>query len=160
PTAARKPSVLERLLPPPLAYFLTAGLLTEKHFGPIVGLQDIYGPDLAAGGVKPSVGAGFGGRPGRVGPGQISEGTPGLRRAEEQPLLYSCGRPSTPDLTPGIVEACRHWEKFAAGRGQQLRQWEKAGFWWACMAVWLEMDADLLGKAIAAWADRYEDALF
>lgn len=72
-------------------------------------------------------------------------------RPEERVIWYIPEEP--------VIQACKHFAEYVSKHNSVLSQWEVAGFWWASLAVTLNLTVSDLALAIERWRERYEDCL-
>jgi Protein of unknown function (DUF3102) len=153
-TAGSEPaerSLLERLLPAPLAFFLSRGVITQEHVRLLVGIKDLYGAELPRD-MTPWLRREFPDRP-------AVEFFLVYLRMEDHPLLWFARPPHVGEWNPLVAEACKVFIADARRRDGQLPWWEVAAFWWASQVVLAKPELELLGRLIRAWQERLDGAL-
>jgi hypothetical protein len=58
-----------------------------------------------------------------------------------------------------IADGCEAFVRSARETGLRVPQWEVAAFWWGCVALDAELTAEMLGRGIDGWEERFLSAI-
>jgi ParB/RepB/Spo0J family partition protein len=135
-------------MPEPITFYLDKGALTENHIRQIAKLEGIYGDDLLRG------------LPDDIEPIEITTSEIAAKflyriRPEAKIIIVE---PSENQQV--VVDACQQMENYVSKHNSKTLQWVVAGFWWASMAVMLNLTVAHLAVALVNWEERYNTALF
>lgn len=132
-------------VPEPITLYLQERALTENHIRQILKLREVYGPDLPRG-ISDNI--------------TLNLDTPERDIEISAGLLLVACRPDERVFylkpTPLMIEACYQFVDYVLKHKSKVKQWVVAAFWWASVAVKLELTVADLALAIDRWSDRYE----
>jgi ParB/RepB/Spo0J family partition protein len=132
-------------LPEPITFYLERGALTENHVRQIIKIRDVYGADLPRG---------ISENPNFEDSLPVKES---LRVSEMLTWIRPEGKMVWFGATNVIIEAVNHFLNYVSKHNANVMQWEVAGFWWASLAVSLDLSVADLTLSIDKWRERYKD---
>jgi hypothetical protein len=153
PAAGVSPSLLDALLPPPLAVYLREGAITEAHVLHLLTLRDDYGDALA------EFPEDYPEEVDYTDP-RTADSLINALRPEDQPILWLHRHPFSTEPPDVVVRACRAFDRHAVARGCELPLWEVAAFWWASQVALKPPDTERLAHMLGQWRERVESAIW